>query len=576
LEYIVSWLPSLLIMSDSPYIPPHPFPAAPESLENEQNARRRSSRIAAQCKEARSIDLCSTGSAAKNELLKRTSRSKASSKRSVSVSSNQRIPTPTPTVPHTGLALTEDNLLAHVSMTNTPQTRGVGQTQSVQLGNQHQDDETSSSLSLDSENIRYYTEKLRRKRAHEAEVTNAIQTNLTPLNDSDAVNLTTPQLIEKVDQSNPGWQGVESSLSGLHETLRPDYVSPSMFDLSLPQDKHIKWPSYEQPTTPPFNKFVNLDLEKTPRSPAVTRISAEMVFALKGAEKDHNPFHTTTEQQVEEFETSVVMSKVTTDHIINSNFERPSTPTPKIPNKEALSFDEITHIRELWSELATYYSMLRPKRITNFHALAEPAYAFINGYQESAWCDIIVGTNTARNLYSSAPIPQNINMDTNEDHPVPTSPSIPAPAAPAPVAPTPTPALVVNLTKTPPASDPISNWSHTPVPAPAPPAPTSAPHQISNTDFPTLNAAHIKLHKSPIKIGKPKPFANIVPKIAKKLPQPPKGRMEGPISSLIPQIDALGSKTQPKTTDKPTASKLSPPPRKSRSQGQAVLRSNYR
>jgi hypothetical protein len=445
-----------------------------------------------------------------------------------------------------GLALTEDNLLAHVSSTSTPpQTRGNGQAQSIQLGKQAQDDETSSSLSLDSEDIRYYSEKLRRKHVTEVTPGELTQSNPTALKDSDADILTTPQLIERVDQSNPGWQGVQSSLSGLQEILHRTPSPASLFNVNIPVTRTINYPSNSNPaspTTPPFNKFINLDLEKTPCSPAVIRTNTDMINVLKGSDKDVNPFHISTEQQVEEFETSVVMSKVTTDHIINSDFQRPSTPTPKAPNKEALSFDEITHIRELWSELATYYSMLRPERISNFHALAKPAYAFINGYQESAWCDIIVGTNTARNLYVSAPAnatPTNYDMDTDEVQP---SASLPKD----------------QQITTPTLSVPISNWSPTPAPVPtptptpSPPAPTLVSPQPSNTDFPTLNAAYIKLHKSPIKVGKPKPFANIAPKIAKKPIQPPKGVMNGPPSSLLPQIDALGSQN-PKTNNKSIA-----------------------
>jgi hypothetical protein len=363
--------------------------------------------------------------------------------------------------------------------------------------------------------------------------------------------LTTPQLIEKVDQSNPGWQGVQDSLSGLQETLHPNYTPASLFDVNIPLTNNFKYPdnhtanySLSSPVTPPLNKFINLDLEKTPRSPAIIRANTDMVNALKGTDKDENPFHTSMEQKIEEFETSVVMSKVTTDHIINSGFQRPATPTPDVPNKEALSFDEITHIRELWSELATYYAMLKPERISNFHALAEPAYAFINGYQESAWCDIVVGTNTARNLYSasSSNVATNNNMDTDEDQ-----------------SKTHVQDHVQNQTNTPTPSDPITNWSPTPIPILAPPAPTPAPLQPSNTDFPTLNAVHIKLHKSPIKIGKPKPFANIAPKITKKPVLAPKGRMDGPPSSLLPQIDALGTQ-KPTNANKPTAPKPSPSP----------------
>jgi hypothetical protein len=292
-------------MSDSPYIPPQPQPPpshAPEPLVNEHGARRRSSRIAAQRKEIRSIDLCSTGSAAKNELLKRTSRSKASSKRSASISSSQRIPTPT--APHAGLALTEDNLLAHISSTNSPpQTRGAGLAQSIQLGKQGQDDETASSLSLDSEDIRYYTEKLRRKRVPEVKPDEPTQTNPICLNDSDVDILTTPQLIEKVNQSNPGWQGDQDPLSGLQEILHPNYTPASLFDVNIPANSNVNYSSIHttnyslaSPVTPPLNKFINLDLEKTPRSPAIIRASSDMVKALKGTDKDENPFHTSMEQ----------------------------------------------------------------------------------------------------------------------------------------------------------------------------------------------------------------------------------------------------------------------------------------
>ncbi|KAF7776721.1 hypothetical protein Agabi119p4_5114 [Agaricus bisporus var. burnettii] len=226
-----------------------------------------------------------------------------------------------------------------------------------------------------------------------------------------------------------------SPLDASQTTYRFPTPSPALLDHPALKDTH----------TPPRTHEVLPDLDKTPTTPRVMKITEAEAYALKvRAANDKDAYVMTgANMTVDEFETNVNKSKELIGEIVDEEIPASSPALPSEP--WTFTEDQIGGFRSNLSEILNSMARITPRMATNPEAIAKELALFVSRIINSEWAEVKVGHMSIATAIREAatyhtpvdiPPPPPAKNVTFAPTPIPTSTSAPTPmevdASPSP------------------------------------------------------------------------------------------------------------------------------------------------
>ncbi|EKM73970.1 hypothetical protein AGABI1DRAFT_133803, partial [Agaricus bisporus var. burnettii JB137-S8] len=289
-------------------------------------------------------------------------------------------------------------------------------------------------------------------------------------------------------------------------------ASQTTYGFPTPSPALLDHPALKNTHTPPRSHEVLPDLDKTPTTPRVMKITEAEAYALKVRAANDTDAHVMTgvNMTTEQFESNINKSKDIVGEIVDEEIPASSPALPSEP--WTFTEDQITGFRSNLSEILNSMARVTPRMATNPEAIAKELALFVSRIINSEWAEVKVG-----HMSIASAIREAATYQTPVDIPPP------PPAKNVTFAPTPNP-----TSSAPTPMDVDASPSPARIPAAlkgkgkAPPPPPTPQHPI--TTSPVI--------ASPIKVSA----------VPKPLGQPQKTGKGKPVTSYMPYKLAVASK----------------------------------
>ncbi|KAF7763792.1 hypothetical protein Agabi119p4_8329 [Agaricus bisporus var. burnettii] len=286
-------------------------------------------------------------------------------------------------------------------------------------------------------------------------------------------------------------------------------ASQSTYGFPAPSPALLDHPALRDARTPPRTHEVLPDLDKTPTTPRVMKITEAEAYALKVRAANDTDSHIMTgvSMSTNQFEENVNKSKESVGEIVDEEIRSSSPDLPSEP--WTFSEDQVAGFRENLNGILNSMARITPRMATNPDAIAFELAKFVGRLINSEWAEVKVGHESIASVIREAAT-YRTPVDIPPPHPVKNVSFTPTPI-PTSNAPTP---MDVDASPSP-ARIPAALKGK----GKAPPPPPTPQHPI--TTSPVI--------ASPIKVSAvPKPLA-----------QPSKTGNKGkPVSSYMPGSNA--------------------------------------
>ncbi|KAF7768494.1 hypothetical protein Agabi119p4_7737 [Agaricus bisporus var. burnettii] len=171
----------------------------------------------------------------------------------------------------------------------------------------------------------------------------------------------------------------------------PIDASPSTYGLPTPSPALLDHPALRDARTPPRTHEVLPDLDKTPTTPRVMKITEAEAYALKVRAANDTDSHVMTgvSMSSNQFEEKVNKSKEMVGEIVDEEIRSSSPDLPSEP--WTFSEDQITGFRENLNGILNSVACITPRMATNPDTIARELALFISRIINSEWANVNVG-----------------------------------------------------------------------------------------------------------------------------------------------------------------------------------------
>ncbi|KAF7763809.1 hypothetical protein Agabi119p4_8346 [Agaricus bisporus var. burnettii] len=285
----------------------------------------------------------------------------------------------------------------------------------------------------------------------------------------------------------------------------PVDASPSTYGLPTPSPALLDHPALRDTHTPPRTHEVLPDLDKTPTTPRVMKVTEAKAYALKvrAANDTDSQVMTGVTMSSNQFEENVNKSKEIVGEIIDEEIR---SLTPDLPSEPwTFSDDQVAGFRENLNGILNSMAHITPRMATNPDAITIELAKFVGRLINSEWAEVKVGHESIVSVIREAatyrtpvnvpppPPAKNVSFTTT---PIPTPASAPTPMD---VDASPSPVRILAALK---------GKGKAPPPPPTPQHPITTSPVIAS---PIKVSAVPKPLGQPIKTGKGKPVTSYMP-----------------------------------------------------------------
>ncbi|KAF7773611.1 hypothetical protein Agabi119p4_5778 [Agaricus bisporus var. burnettii] len=212
-------------------------------------------------------------------------------------------------------------------------------------------------------------------------------------------------------------------------------ASQTTYGFPTPSPALLDHPALKDTHTPPRTHEVLPDLDKTPTTPRVMKITEAEAYALKvRAANDKDAYVMTgANMTVDEFETNVNKSKELIGEIVDEEIPASSPALPSEP--WTFTEDQIGGFRSNLSEILNSMARITPRMATNLEAIAKELALFVSRIINSDRAEVKVGHMSIASAIREAatyhtPVdipPPPVKNVTFAPTPIPSSTSVPTP-----------------------------------------------------------------------------------------------------------------------------------------------------
>ncbi|KAF7776738.1 hypothetical protein Agabi119p4_5131 [Agaricus bisporus var. burnettii] len=168
-------------------------------------------------------------------------------------------------------------------------------------------------------------------------------------------------------------------------------ASQSTYGFPTPSSALLDHPALRDARTPPRTHEVLPDLDKTPTTPRVMKITEAEAYALKvrAANDTDNQIMTGVSMSSNQFEENVNKSKDVVGEIVDEDIQ---SSTPDLPSEPwTFSDDQIAGFRENLNGILNSMARITPRMATNPDAIAFELAKFMGRLINSEWAEVKVG-----------------------------------------------------------------------------------------------------------------------------------------------------------------------------------------
>ncbi|EKM73866.1 hypothetical protein AGABI1DRAFT_133955 [Agaricus bisporus var. burnettii JB137-S8] len=171
----------------------------------------------------------------------------------------------------------------------------------------------------------------------------------------------------------------------------PLYASQTTYGFPTPSPALLDHPALKNTCTPPRSHEVLPDLDKTPTTPRVMKITEAEAYALKVRAANDTDAHVMTgvNMTTEQFESNINKSKDIVGEIVDEEIPASSPALPSEP--WTFTEDQITGFRSNLSEILNSMARVTPRMATNPEAIAKELALFVSRIINSEWAEVKVG-----------------------------------------------------------------------------------------------------------------------------------------------------------------------------------------
>ncbi|KAF7760474.1 hypothetical protein Agabi119p4_11150 [Agaricus bisporus var. burnettii] len=168
-------------------------------------------------------------------------------------------------------------------------------------------------------------------------------------------------------------------------------ASQTTYGFPTPSPALLDHPALKNACTPPRSHEVLPDLDKTPTTPRVMKITEAEAYALKVRAANDTDTHVMTgvNMTTEQFESNITKSKDIVGEIIDEEIPASSPALPSEP--WTFTEDQITGFRSNLSEILNSMARVTPRMATNPEAIAKELALFVSRIINSEWAEVNVG-----------------------------------------------------------------------------------------------------------------------------------------------------------------------------------------
>ncbi|EKM75770.1 hypothetical protein AGABI1DRAFT_132001 [Agaricus bisporus var. burnettii JB137-S8] len=168
-------------------------------------------------------------------------------------------------------------------------------------------------------------------------------------------------------------------------------ASPATYGLPTPSPALLDHPALRNTHTPPRTHEVLPDLDKTPTTPRVMKITEAEAYALKvrAANDTDSQVMTGVSMSSNQFEENVNKSKEVVGEIVDEDIW---SSTPDLPSEPwTFSDDQVAGFRENLNGILNSIARITPRMATNPDAIAFELAKFLGRLINSEWAEVKVG-----------------------------------------------------------------------------------------------------------------------------------------------------------------------------------------
>ncbi|EKM74085.1 hypothetical protein AGABI1DRAFT_95882 [Agaricus bisporus var. burnettii JB137-S8] len=168
-------------------------------------------------------------------------------------------------------------------------------------------------------------------------------------------------------------------------------ASQTTYGFPTPSPALLDHPALKDTHTPPRTHKVLPDLDKTPTTPRVMKITEAEAYALKVRAANDKDAHVMTgaSMTVEEFEDNVSKSKEFVGEIVDEEIPASSPALPSEP--WTFTEDQVGGFRTNLSEILNSMARITPRMATNPEVIAKELALFVSRIINSEWAEVKVG-----------------------------------------------------------------------------------------------------------------------------------------------------------------------------------------
>ncbi|EKM73639.1 hypothetical protein AGABI1DRAFT_134364, partial [Agaricus bisporus var. burnettii JB137-S8] len=168
-------------------------------------------------------------------------------------------------------------------------------------------------------------------------------------------------------------------------------ASQTTYGFPTPSPALLDHPALKDTHTPPRTHEVLPDLDKTPTTPRVMKITKAEAYALKVRAANDTDAHVMTgvNMTTEQFESNISKSKDIVGEIVDEEIPASSPALPSEP--WTFTDDQITGFRSNLSEILNSMAHITPRMATNPEAIAKELALFVSRIINSEWAEVKVG-----------------------------------------------------------------------------------------------------------------------------------------------------------------------------------------
>ncbi|XP_006462026.1 hypothetical protein AGABI2DRAFT_118876 [Agaricus bisporus var. bisporus H97] len=168
-------------------------------------------------------------------------------------------------------------------------------------------------------------------------------------------------------------------------------ASQSTYGFPTPSPALLDHPALKDTRTPPRTHKVLPDLDKTPTTPRVMKITEAEAYALKVRAANDTDSHIMTgvNMSSNQFEENINKSKEMVGEIVDEEIRSSSPDLPSEP--WTFTDDQVVGFRENLNRILNSMARITPRMATNPDAIARELALFVSRIINSEWADVNVG-----------------------------------------------------------------------------------------------------------------------------------------------------------------------------------------